>query len=119
MADRLTKTERTEALPALGDTGWRGVESRDALRKILKFKDFSEAWGFMTRVALSAEKMNHHPEWKNVYNTVDITLTTHDCDGLSDLDLRLARRIDTLAGTAEVQTDHSAPVQSLCEIRRR
>ena len=55
---------------------------RDALRKIWKFKSFSEAWGFMSRAALFAEKLNHHPEWSNVYNVVDVTLTTHDCDGL-------------------------------------
>ncbi len=119
MADRLTKAERNEGLPPLGDTGWRGVESKDALRKILSFRDFSEAWGFMSRVALLAEKMNHHPEWKNTYNMVDITLTTHDCNGLSDLDLRMARKIDLYAGAATVETDHSAPVQSLCEVKRR
>ena len=113
---RLTDTERQEALPALGNTGWRAIEDRDALRKILKFRNFSEAWGFMSRVALSAEKLNHHPEWSNVYNVVDITLTTHASDGLTELDLRLARIIDRLADAAEVQADHSGPVECLCKL---
>ncbi len=113
---RLTDTERQEVLPALGNTGWRAIEDRDALRKILKFRNFSEAWGFMSRVALSAEKLNHHPEWSNVYNVVDITLTTHASDGLTELDLRLARIIDRLAEAAEVQTDHSGPVECLCKL---
>ena len=78
--------EREAALGRLGATGWRAVEGRDAIRKIWKFKSFSEAWGFMSRVALAAEKLNHHPEWKNVYNVVDVTLPTHDCGGLSALD---------------------------------
>ena len=113
---RLTDTERQEALPALGNTGWRAIEDRDALRKILKFRNFSEAWGFMSRVALSAEKLNHHPEWSNVYNVVDITLTTHASDGLTEPDLRLARIIDRLADAAEVQADHSGPVECLCKL---
>ena len=96
MAERLSEAAR-RALPAeLPD--WAPLEGRDALRKSFKFKSFSEAWGFMTRVALAAEKLNHHPEWSNVYNRVEITLTTHDCGGLSDLDVTLARRIDKLAG---------------------
>ena len=119
MADLLTEAERTEALPPLGAAGWGAVADRDALRKIWKFKSFSEAWGFMSRAALFAEKLNHHPEWSNVYNVVDVTLTTHDCDGLSDLDLRLAKRMDALAGDAEVQTDHSEPVDCLCKIHAR
>ena len=93
---RLTDTERQEVLPALGNTGWRAIEDRDALRKILKFRNFSEAWGFMSRVALSAEKLNHHPEWSNVYNRVDILLTTHDADGLSERDAKLAEAIEAL-----------------------
>lgn len=116
-AERLGETERAEALPALEATGWRAVEGRDAIRKIWKFKNFSEAWGFMSRVALAAEKMNHHPEWRNVYNTVDVTLTTHDCDGLSPLDLRLAAAMDRMGTGAEIQTDHGAPVLSLCQMR--
>ena len=83
MATLLTEAERTAALPPLGETGWGAVPDRDAIRKIWKFRSFSEAWGFMSRAALAAEKLNHHPEWSNVYNVVDVTLTTHDCDGLS------------------------------------
>lgn len=116
MADRLTEAEREAALPPLGETGWGAVEGRDAIRKIWKFKSFSEAWGFMSRAALFAEKLNHHPEWSNVYNVVDVTLTTHDCDGLSDLDIRMARRMDVLGAGAEVQRDHSEPVECLCKI---
>ena len=70
----------------------------------------------MSRAALAAEKLNHHPEWTNVYNVVDVTLTTHACDGLSRLDLDLARRLDKLAGAAEVQRDHSEPVECLCKL---
>ena len=95
---RLTETERQEVLPALGNTGWRAIEDRDALRKILKFRNFSEAWGFMSRVALRAEKQDHHPEWFNVWNRVDIALTTHDADGLSARDVKLAKVIDALLG---------------------
>lgn len=116
MATLLNETERTAALPALGETGWRAVADRDAIRKIWKFKSFSEAWGFMSRAALAAEKLNHHPEWTNIYNTVDVTLTTHDCNGLSALDLTLAQRMDRLAGAADIQTDHSEPVTCLCEL---
>lgn len=115
----LTEADRTTALPALGTTGWRAVPDRDAIRKILKFRSFSEAWGFMARVALAAEKADHHPEWMNRYNVVDITLITHACGGLSDLDLALARRIDALAAGAAVDTDHSAPVDCLCEVKHR
>lgn len=116
-ATLLPEPERATALPALGETGWKAAEGRDAIRKILKFRNFSEAWGFMARAALEAEKLNHHPEWRNVYNVVDITLTTHDCAGLSALDVTLAQRLDRLAAAAEVQHDHGAPVQCLCEVR--
>ena len=119
MADLLDETTRRAHLPALGATGWGAVPDRDALRKIWKFRNFSEAWGFMTRAALVAEKMNHHPEWANTYNVVDVTLSTHDCDGLSQLDLDLARKMDALAGNAAVQTDLSLPVESLCQIMAR
>jgi 4a-hydroxytetrahydrobiopterin dehydratase len=78
-------------------TGWDQVEDRDAIEKSFKFKSFNEAWGFMSRVALAAEKLNHHPEWFNVYNRVDILLSTHDCGGLSELDIKLAKRIDAYA----------------------
>ena len=117
MTDRLDTATRETALPALGASGWGGVPERDAIRKIWKFRSFSEAWGFMSRVALAAEKLNHHPEWTNVYNVVDVTLTTHSCGGLSQLDLDLARRLDKIAGPeAEVQRDHSEPVECLCRI---
>ncbi|PPB82389.1 4a-hydroxytetrahydrobiopterin dehydratase [Albidovulum inexpectatum] len=115
MTTILTTEEREAALPDLGATGWAAVEGRDAIRKIWKFRSFSEAWGFMSRVALQAEKLNHHPEWTNIYNVVDVTLTTHDCGGLSALDLKLARAMDRIAGDAEVQRDHGAPVTCLCQ----
>lgn len=119
MTDLLSAADRTTLLPPLGETGWAAVPGRDALRKILKFRNFSEAWGFMSRAALVAEKLNHHPEWRNVYNTVDITLTTHDCHGISRLDIDLARAMDRLSAGAEVQRDHGEPVLSLCELRSR
>ena len=120
MSARLTEAERAAELPGLGAAGWGAVPGRDAIRKIWKFRSFSEAWGFMSRAALAAEKLDHHPEWSNVYNVVDVTLTTHSCDGLSDLDLKLARRMDKLAGSeTEIQRDHSEPVACLCEVYYR
>ena len=117
MAEKLSETEREAALPALGETGWGAAADRDAIRKIWKFRSFNEAWGFMSRAALWAEKWNHHPEWSNVYNVVDVTLTTHDCDGLSELDVKLAKKMDALAGPdVEVQRDHSEPVECLCKV---
>nr|WP_314072178.1 4a-hydroxytetrahydrobiopterin dehydratase [uncultured Roseococcus sp.] len=77
-------------------SGWRLVEGRDAIRRDFRFASFSEAWGFMTRVALLAEAQDHHPEWSNVYNRVEIVLSTHDAGGLSARDLRLATDIDRL-----------------------
>ena len=115
----LTKAEREAVLPALGASGWGAVPDRDAIRKIMKFKNFSEAWGFMNRVALCAEKANHHPEWQNTYNVVDVTLSTHDCDGLSKLDTDMAAKIDGFAAGAQVQQDHSLPVLSLCQMRKK
>jgi 4a-hydroxytetrahydrobiopterin dehydratase len=108
---------RARDLPALGEAGWQAVPGRDAIRKLWRFRDFSEAWGFMARAALEAERLNHHPEWRNVYNVVDVTLSTHDCGGLSDLDLALARRMDRLAGAAEVAAQDGAPILSLCQQR--
>lgn len=119
MTEALSSADRATLLPPLGETGWAAVPGRDAIRKVVKFRNFSEAWGFMSRAALVAEKLNHHPEWKNVYNTVDITLTTHDCDGISQLDLDLAVAMDRIAGAAEVQRNHGEPVLSLCEVRAR
>ncbi|MBI1170323.1 4a-hydroxytetrahydrobiopterin dehydratase [bacterium] len=115
MATKLTEAERATVLPALGLTGWGAVPDRDAIRKVWKFKSFIEAWGFMSRAALIAEKLNHHPEWSNVYNVVDVTLTTHDCHGLSGLDLDLAARMDKLAPDATIQRDHSQPIECLCQ----
>lgn len=117
MATLLSPADRTAALPPLGDTGWQAVPDRDAIRKVWKFRNFSEAWGFMSRAALKAEALNHHPEWHNTYNVVDVTLCTHDCHGLSALDVTLAKAMDSYAAEAFVQRDHGAPIRSLCEIK--
>ncbi len=98
MATKLTAGERRDALGTLD--GWAEVEGRDAIRKTFQFKTFNQAFGFMTRAALTAEKMDHHPEWLNVYNRVDVTLATHDAGGVTDLDIRLARFMDKAAGPA-------------------
>lgn len=116
-AKPLSPEDRASRLPALGETGWGAVPGRDAIRKIWKFASFSEAWGFMSRAALAAEKLNHHPEWTNRFNIVDVTLITHDCAGLSDLDITLALRMDRLAGAAPVMRDHSEPITCLCQTR--
>jgi len=96
MIAKLTAEERAAALRELA--GWKEVQGRDAIQRSFKFKNFNEAWGFMNRVALMAEKADHHPEWFNVYNRVDILLTTHDCNGLSARDVTLAKKIDKLVG---------------------
>lgn len=98
MTERLSDTARKTMLDPLLETGWELDEARDAITKTFKFGDFIEAVGFMTRAAIWAEKWNHHPEWFNVYNQVEVTLTTHDVDGLSTLDVKLARKLDTLVG---------------------
>jgi 4a-hydroxytetrahydrobiopterin dehydratase len=95
MAAKLTGKTRSDALGAL--EGWAEVAGRDAIHKNFKFADFNQAWGFMTRVALAAEKADHHPEWSNVYNKVEITLSTHDAGGVSDKDVALAKFIDSAA----------------------
>ena len=95
MVERLTGTARHTALRELH--GWSEVEDRDAIRKSFHFSNFSEAWGFLARIALVAEKMDHHPEIFNVYNRVEIILSTHDADGLSERDVQLAHIIDELA----------------------
>jgi 4a-hydroxytetrahydrobiopterin dehydratase len=94
MPAKLTQAQRD----SLGETlsGWALLEDRDAIRKTYTFADFSQAWAFMSRVALLAEAQDHHPEWENVYNRVVITLTSHDAGGLSTRDLRLAAGIDGL-----------------------
>nr|CAB3264685.1 pterin-4-alpha-carbinolamine dehydratase [Phallusia mammillata] len=94
---KLTEEQRASLLNPLKAAGWTMVENRDAIYKEFLFKDFNEAFGFMSRVALQAEKSNHHPEWFNVYNKVQITLSTHDCGGLSDRDIKLATFIDKVA----------------------
>lgn len=96
MAQKLEAAARQE-LPAKLP-GWRLAEGRDALQKTFKFKDFGEAFGFMARAALVAEKMDHHPEWANVWNRVDVTLATHSAGGLTDLDVKLAEAMDQIAG---------------------
>ncbi|MFN3726398.1 MAG: 4a-hydroxytetrahydrobiopterin dehydratase [Allosphingosinicella sp.] len=95
MAATLSDQERGEALAALSD--WEWDPAREAIRKRFTFRDFNEAFGFMTRVALEAERANHHPEWSNVWNRVDIALTTHDAGGLTAKDIALAKRIEALA----------------------
>jgi 4a-hydroxytetrahydrobiopterin dehydratase len=95
MVERLVGAARHTALHALH--GWSEVEDRDAIRKSYHFSDFSEAWGFLARIALLAEKMDHHPEIFNVYNRVEIILSTHDADGVSERDIRLATAIDEIA----------------------
>lgn len=96
MAEKLSAEERAEALEQLD--GWSEVEGRDAISKTFRFADFNEAFGWMARAALVAEKMNHHPEWFNVWNRVDVTLSTHDAGGLTALDTKLAEKMDRLAG---------------------
>ena len=96
MTEKLSDTARKTVLEPLLEAGWRLVEGRDAISKTFEFKDFTEAFSWMTRAALWAEKWNHHPEWQNTYNTVEVTLTTHDVDGLSSLDAKLARKMDSL-----------------------
>lgn len=99
MTDALTQSERAEHVPPLLTNGWRMVTGRDAIQKTFVFQNFISAFGFMTQSALWAEKWNHHPEWSNVYKTVDVTLTTHDANGLSLLDMKLARKMDSIAAT--------------------
>jgi 4a-hydroxytetrahydrobiopterin dehydratase len=94
MVEKLNEDAR-DALP-VELPEWRMVEGRDAIQRSFRFRDFNQAWGFMARVALLAEQQDHHPEWFNVYNRVEITLTTHDAGGLSARDVRLARAIDAL-----------------------
>jgi 4a-hydroxytetrahydrobiopterin dehydratase len=96
MTEKLSDTARKTVLGPLLESGWSLVEDKDAITKTYQFKDFTEAFGWMVRAALWAEKWNHHPEWFNVYNKVEVTLTTHDVDGLSTLDAKLARKLDTL-----------------------
>lgn len=95
MATKLTPDARKAALAKLPD--WRDVSGRDAITRKFVFKDFNAAFGFMTRVALVAEKMDHHPEWFNVYRNVEVTLSTHDAGGVTELDVKLAETMDRIA----------------------
>lgn len=90
----LSSEQRSTLLKPLLDNDWSMVNGRDAITKKFQFSDFVAAFGYMTKVALIAEKHNHHPEWFNVYNKVDVTLSTHDCGGLSELDVQLAKEMD-------------------------
>ena len=94
MVEQLSDAERVDALDGLPD--WDVDEARDAITRTFTFDDFSQAFAFMTQVALIAEKADHHPEWSNVYNRVDILLTTHDAGGLSERDIDMAQKIDAL-----------------------
>ncbi|WP_076072249.1 4a-hydroxytetrahydrobiopterin dehydratase [Sphingomonas montana] len=96
MIEPLSEAERIDALDGLPD--WDHDDGRDAITRRFVFADFSEAFGFMTRVALLAEKADHHPEWSNVWNRVDVTLTTHDAGGLSVRDVAMAQAIDAVLG---------------------
>lgn len=96
MAEKLTGEARAAALARLATAGWALVEGREAVAKTYRFPDFNAAFGWMTRAALIAEKMDHHPEWRNVYNRVEVTLATHSVGGLSDLDVALAEAMDGL-----------------------
>lgn len=94
-SEKLAVEARAAAFPAAG--GWRGAEGRDAVQKTYAFKTFNQAFGFMARCALKAEAMNHHPEWFNVYNRVEVTLTTHSAGGVTALDAELAAFMDKAA----------------------
>ena len=95
MAEKLTGNARKTALAKL--TGWSEVKDRDAISRTFTFRDFNEACGFMTRAALVAEKLDHHPEWFNVYDKVEVTLATHDAGGVTERDIELAAAMDRLA----------------------
>jgi len=95
MAERLTTAARAAALRELG--GWSEAPGRDAIARTFSFNDFNEAFGFMARVALIAEKRDHHPEWRNAYKTVEVVLTTHEADGVTALDVDLATAMNRIA----------------------
>merc|ERR1711911_361948 len=110
---KLDETERGQFLSPLQEAGWTLVENRDAIYKEFIFKDFNQAWGFMSRVALRAEKMDHHPEWFNVYNKVQITLSTHDVNGLSQRDRRTYHLLQTSRRGSEVMPGDNSNRQSM------
>ena len=95
--EKLAGEEREKYLSRIGSTGWKVQNDRDAIEKTFEFLDFSQAWSFMTRAGLLAEKMDHHPEWFNVYNRVEVTLATHDCGGISKNDIDMAEAMDKYA----------------------
>ena len=115
MAARLSAERRAAALQALG--GWQRGRGRDAIAQTFIFADFSEAFGFMTRAALVAEKMDHHPEWTNVYKTVEVTLSTHNAGGVTEPDITLAAAMDRIAGS-EARKSHVARGRTPFSIRR-
>ena len=92
MVQKLSPEDRAAALSELSD--WKVLDGRDGIRRKFVFANFNEAWSFMTRIAMEAERRDHHPEWSNVWASVDIILSTHDCNGLSSRDIKLARFID-------------------------
>jgi 4a-hydroxytetrahydrobiopterin dehydratase len=96
MPTKLSSDARKSALACL--SGWSDAAGRDAITRKFVFKDFNQAFGFMTRAALVAEKMDHHPEWFNIYKTVEVTLSTHDAGGVTELDIKLAEAMDKIAG---------------------
>jgi 4a-hydroxytetrahydrobiopterin dehydratase len=96
MREKLTADARKAALAKLA--GWNEVKGRDAIAKKFVFRNFNEAFGFMSRAALMAEKLDHHPEWSNVYKTVEVTLSTHDAGGVTELDIKLAEAMNRFAG---------------------
>ncbi|TQS73699.1 4a-hydroxytetrahydrobiopterin dehydratase [Rhodobacteraceae bacterium] len=102
MASPLNHQERDALLPMLYKTGWQLVHNGTGLRKSWKFDSFAAAWGFMSQAALCAEKMDHHPDWRNVYNTLEVTLSTHSCGGLSVLDAELAQGFDAITTAGRV-----------------
>ena len=95
MVEKLSAKDLAKAMKQLA--GWKKAKGRNAIAKTFVFADFNEAFGFMARVALMAEKLDHHPEWSNVYKTVDVTLSTHDAGGLTELDIKLAEAMDKFA----------------------
>ncbi|TNF21504.1 MAG: 4a-hydroxytetrahydrobiopterin dehydratase [Rhodobacteraceae bacterium] len=97
MSEKLSETGRKTMLAPLLEAGWTLDDKRDAICRTFEFENFIAAFGWMTKVAIYAEKWNHHPEWRNVYKTVEVVLTTHDVEGLSALDVKLARKMEQLA----------------------
>jgi 4a-hydroxytetrahydrobiopterin dehydratase len=91
----MDKKTRAKYLAEL--VGWKNAKDRDAIKKNFKFQNFNEAFSFMTRVAMEAERANHHPEWLNVYNQVKVTLTTHDADGVTEKDIKLAQFMNAIS----------------------